>query len=77
MRPKASSAVAITRCGSPGPGEIGGDVEVARALGAPARAGDARALGLEQPHGLEPDPLGRAGDDAHLVLEAQIHRRLR
>ena len=38
-------------------------MQLAGALAAAARADDPRALGCEQARGLEPDALGRAGDD--------------
>src|SRR5581483_6290832 len=54
-------------------GEVRGDVQVADPfLAAPARD-DPRALFAQLARGLEADPAGRAGDDAHLVLEAQVH----
>ncbi len=77
MRPKASSAPCDHALRLARLRQVGRDMEVAGALGAPTRADDARALCLKQSHDLEPDPFGRAGDDAYLVLEAQIHRRLR
>ena len=47
--------------------EVGGDVHVARPFAAPARADDDRAFGLQLLRDDEPDPSGRAGDEADLV----------
>src|SRR5262249_57341690 len=38
-----------------------------------ARDDDARPLCHEQPRSLEPDPSGRAGDEANAVAKAQVH----
>ena len=58
--------------------EVGGDVErladAGRALAAPARD-DGRALGGEQPRGLQADAAGRAGDEADAALRPRSTAR--
>ena len=62
-------------------GEVGRDAERGAdlrphhldPLRPPPAHDDLRALGGEQPRGLEADPAGRAGDDADTPAEAQIH----
>ncbi len=64
------------RCG--GVGEIRLHVRLLADSGrvAPPARGDTGALGDEEPRRLEADAAGRAGDETHLPLEAEIHRRL-
>ena len=40
---------------------------------APAVRHDASALSREHPRGGEPDPTGRAGDEAHAIAETELH----
>src|SRR6478672_3055520 len=54
--------------------EVGGDMQVAGPLGASAGAHHGRALLEQLARDDLADPGGRAGDDAHLVAEAEIHR---
>ncbi len=54
--------------------EVGDDVQVARSFPAPAGADDDGSLRLQLPCDREADPSGRAGDEAHLVAQAELHR---
>ena len=61
--------------GLAGEREIGNDVRDLADAGrvAPPARDDARAFADELPHDLEPDSAGRAGDEAPLAGEAEIH----
>ena len=54
--------------------QVGRDVELTDPVGPPPGCDDVRPLGLQLPRDLEPDPAGRAGDDADLSAEAELHR---
>src|SRR5439155_15576975 len=65
------------RIGPTGLAEVAGDVERLAHPGAvwPTAGGhDPSALLREHPRRLETDAGGRAGDDAHLVAQAEVHR---
>ena len=57
-----------------GRGEVGRDMELADSIGSTSGGDDARALRLQLPGDLEPDPAGRAGDDADFSGETEFHR---
>ena len=57
-----------------GDGEVGRDVQLADPDRSASGGDDVRALRLQLPGDLEPDPARRTGDDADFSTEAEIHR---
>ena len=59
--------------GLPGARQVDRHVQVAAALGTPTRGHDRRPLGLELAGDLGADAARRAGHDADLARESQVH----